>query len=62
MLGAGLGIFSFFLASALSLVTIAIAWVFVRPLLGISLLLLAGAALALLISHARKKKLAQAHA
>jgi hypothetical protein len=62
MLGAGLGIFSFLLASALSLVTIAIAWVFVRPLLGISLLVLAGAALALLISHARKKKLAQAHA
>ena len=42
------------LASALSLVVIAIAWVYARPLLGIGLLVLAGAALALLIARGRK--------
>ncbi|HEY6322025.1 MAG TPA: TMEM43 family protein, partial [Thermoanaerobaculia bacterium] len=54
MLGAGLGLFSLLLASALSLVVIAIAWVYARPLLGIGLLVLAGAALALLIARGRK--------
>jgi Transmembrane protein 43 len=54
MLGAGLGLFSLLLASALSLVVIAIAWVYARPLLGIGLLVLAAAALALLIARGRK--------
>ncbi|HEV3074565.1 MAG TPA: TMEM43 family protein [Thermoanaerobaculia bacterium] len=53
MLGAGLGFFAFLLSIALSLVTIAIAWVFVRPVLGMSLLVLAGAALGLLIARGR---------
>jgi hypothetical protein len=54
MLGAGLGLFSLLLASALSLVVIAVAWVYARPLLGLGLLVLAGAALALLIARGRK--------
>jgi len=54
MLGAGLGLFSFLLATVLSLVTIAIAWVAVRPLLGIGLLVLAGGALTVLIARGRK--------
>ena len=41
MLGAGIGFFAFVLAAVLSFVTIAIAWIFVRPLLGITLLVLA---------------------
>ena len=62
MLGAGLGLFSLLLASALSLVVIAIAWVYARPLLGIGLLVVAGAALALLIARGRKGKAAVATA
>jgi len=62
MLGAGLGLFSFVLSSALSLVTIAIAWVFVRPVLGIGLLVIAGAAFALLIARGRRQKPAVATA
>lgn len=54
MLGAGLGIFSFFIASGLALVSIAIAWVAYRPLLGISLLVLAGGAIYLLIRRGKK--------
>lgn len=54
MLGAGLGIFSFFIASGLTLVTIAIAWLAYRPLLGISLLVLAGGAIFLLARRGRK--------
>ena len=54
MLGAGLGIFSFFIASGLSLVTIAIAWLAYRPLLGITLLVLAGAAIFLLVRRGKK--------
>lgn len=43
-LGAGIGIFAGLVALTLSLVTIAIAWLFYRPLLGIALLVLAGGA------------------
>jgi Transmembrane protein 43 len=60
ILGAGLGLFSFLTALFLSLVTIAISWIFVRPLLGISLLVVALAALAWLISVGMKKKKARA--
>jgi len=56
MLGAGLGIFSFLLAFALSFITIAIAWIFYRPLLGIGLLVLALGGLFWLVSLGRKKK------
>jgi len=38
ILNFGIGIFSFIVAAALSLVTIAIAWLFARPLIGIALL------------------------
>jgi hypothetical protein len=56
MLGAGLGVFSFLLAFALSFITIAIAWIFYRPLLGIALLALALGGLFWLVSLGRKKK------
>lgn len=56
MLGAGLGIFSFLLAAALSILTIAVAWIFYRPLLGIGLLVLALAGLFWLVWLGRKKK------
>jgi hypothetical protein len=56
MLGAGLGIFSFLLSAALSILTIAVAWIFYRPLLGIGLLVLALGGLFWLVSLGRKKK------
>ncbi len=40
ILNFGIGLFSFIVSAALTLVTIAIAWLFARPLLGISLLVL----------------------
>ena len=45
IVGAGIGIIAFLMASLLSLITIAIAWIFYRPLLGIALLVLAGGAI-----------------
>jgi hypothetical protein len=56
LLGAGIGIFAFALAAAMSVATIAVAWVFYRPLLGISLLLLAAAALGGLVFLGLRKK------
>jgi len=56
MLGAGVGIFAFLIAAVLSFITIAVAWIFVRPLLGITLLVLAGGALFWLIKRGRAKK------
>ena len=56
MLGAGLGIFAFLLSAAFSILTIAIAWIFYRPLLGIGLLVLALGGLIWLVSLGRKKK------
>jgi hypothetical protein len=56
MLGAGLGVFAFLLAFALSILTIAVSWIFVRPLLGIALLVLALGGLFWLVSLGRKKK------
>lgn len=55
--GAGTGIIAFLLSAILSLVVIAIAWLFYRPVLGITLLLLAvGVAvlLGIMIGKARK--------
>lgn len=60
LLGAGLGFFSFLTAFFLSLVTIAISWIAVRPVLGIGLLVVALGAIAWLISVGRKKKKARA--
>ncbi len=54
MLGAGLGVFSFLIASGLSLLTVAVAWLAYRPLLGVTLLLLAGAAIFLLVRRGRR--------
>lgn len=44
IIGAGTGIIAFLLAGIMSLTTIAVAWIVYRPLLGITLLLLAGGA------------------
>lgn len=62
--GAGIGFFAGAVALLLSLVTIAVAWFFYRPLLGTTLLVLAGAGLAGLIylGRQRKKKGAEAPA
>jgi Transmembrane protein 43 len=62
MLGAGVGVFAFLVASVLSLLTVAVSWIAVRPLLGISLLVVAGAAATLLIARGRKHKQAVATA
>ncbi len=59
MLGAGLGIFSFLISAALSILTIAVSWLFVRPLLGITLLVVAVAAIVWLVRLGKKKKKAR---
>jgi hypothetical protein len=56
LLGAGLGVFAFLLSFALSLITIAVSWIFVRPLLGMVLLGLALGGLFWLLAIGRKKK------
>ena len=56
VVGAGVAFFSFLLAVMLSSVVIAVAWVFYRPVLGISLFALAGVAGVLLIVHLRRRK------
>ncbi|HXU31871.1 MAG TPA: TMEM43 family protein [Thermoanaerobaculia bacterium] len=56
MLGAGIGFFAFLIAVVFSSLTIAIAWIFVRPVLGITLLVLAAAAIFWLIRRGRAKK------
>lgn len=45
IIGAGTGIIAFLMASVLSLITIAVAWIFYRPLLAIALLAAVGGAL-----------------
>jgi hypothetical protein len=62
MLGAGIGLFAFLGAAILSFITIAIAWVVYRPLIGITMLVLAGAAFYWLLSVGLKKKAARAAA
>lgn len=57
LLGAGVGLFAFLISVFLSLTTIAIAWITVRPLLGITLLVLAVGAAFWLIKTSRKKKI-----
>ena len=49
IVGIGTGIVSFLLSAPLSLITIAVAWVFYRPLIGIPLLILAGLGITFLI-------------
>ena len=48
IVGAGIGLVAFLLAASVSLLTIAIAWVVYRPLIGVSLILLAVAAMVFL--------------
>ncbi|HYR27729.1 MAG TPA: TMEM43 family protein [Thermoanaerobaculia bacterium] len=56
LLGAGIGTFSFLGSAALSAFVIAAAWIFVRPLLGISLAVITLGALFWLLKVGRKKK------
>lgn len=58
--GIGLSLASFLVTVVLSMTTIGIAWVFYRPLLGVSLLAIAG--LALYLIRSRMKKVAHAPA
>ncbi len=60
LLKIGLGLFSGIIAFALSLITIAIAWFFYRPVLAIILLALAVGAITFGIMRARQKKAAAA--
>jgi hypothetical protein len=57
IVGAGTGLIAFLLAALLSFVTIAIAWIVYRPLLGIALL-----AVAIVIAFAVRAKLKKARA
>jgi len=56
MLGAGIGLFAFLISVVLSSLTIAVAWIFVRPVLGVTLLVLAAGATFWLIKRGRAKK------
>ncbi len=60
LLKIGLGLFSGIIAFALSLITIAIAWIFYRPVVAIILLALAVGAITFGIIRARQKKAAAA--
>ncbi|HEX6861584.1 MAG TPA: TMEM43 family protein [Thermoanaerobaculia bacterium] len=59
LVGVGVGLFSLVVGAALSSITIAIAWFFVRPLLGIALLVLAVVGVVWLIKANRKKQAQQ---
>ncbi|MCO4762546.1 MAG: TMEM43 family protein [Myxococcales bacterium] len=58
VLQAGVTLFSFLISGAVSSVIIAVAWIVYRPLLGVALLLVAGAAVFALVKVARKNKVA----
>jgi hypothetical protein len=60
MLGAGIGFFAFLGAAILSSITIAVAWIVYRPLIGIAMLALAVAAFYWLFTVGMKKKAARA--
>jgi hypothetical protein len=62
LLGVGVGLFAFLVSAVLSLVTIAISWITVRPILGIAMLVLAGGAAFWLLKANRKKKMQGASA
>jgi len=55
IVGAGTSIISFIIALPISLITIAVAWLFFRPVLAIMLLILAGAIIGAGIFWAFKK-------
>jgi hypothetical protein len=54
IIGMGIGLLTVLIALPLSLLTIAIAWIFYRPLLGIALLALAGVAVFMLVKRMKK--------
>lgn len=56
IVGAGLGFFSFALAMILATITIATAWVFYRPIIGIGVLVITGIFAVMLIMKLRKAK------
>jgi len=60
IVGAGTGIISFLIATIFSLSTIAVAWIFYRPLVGIPLLIGAGVALFFLIKKIASSKRSRA--
>jgi hypothetical protein len=60
LLGAGLGVFAGLTSVVLSLITIAVSWLFFRPVLAIGLLVLAVGGLALLIMLGVKRRKSQA--
>ncbi len=62
MLGAGLGLFAFLLSAGLSLLTVAVAWVVVRPVLGVGMLVVALGAIVGLFMLSRKRSAAKAAA
>lgn len=62
LLGVGVGLFAFLVSAVLSFVTIAISWITFRPLVGITLLVLAAGAAFWLIKSSRKKKMQTAAA
>jgi hypothetical protein len=55
LVGAGMGVFAFLIALAMSLLTVSVAWIVHRPLLGVPLLLVAAGALYLVFARGRKK-------
>lgn len=55
LVGLGTGLISFALSVAISLITIAIGWIFYRPLLGIILIIFASLPIIWLITSAKKK-------
>ena len=59
MLGAGIGLFAFLGAAVLSILTIAVAWLVVRPVLGVALIVVAGAGLFWLLKVGRAKRAAR---
>jgi len=60
LLGVGIGLFAALTAIPLTLITIALGWVFYRPLVGVPLLVAGVAGFVLLIVLARKRKAARA--
>ncbi len=56
IVGAGTGFIAFLIAAVLSVITIAIAWIVYRPLLGIALLVVAAALIYLIFTRFKKAK------
>jgi hypothetical protein len=56
IVGFGVGVIAFLLAAVLSLITIALSWIAVRPVLGISLLAAAGIGIIALVMLSRSRR------